>query len=156
MKIEKNLYLKNTAFKTYCFCIIRVLEKFFLPIILFLIRLQMASIFWYSGLSKISDWSAALYIFKYEYKVPHIPSELAAHLSTTIELSTPILLVTGLMTRLACVPMLFMAIVIQFTYIKSSENIYWMLLLGTLICQGPGKISIDYLIRARAHLKLPA
>ena len=49
-----------------------------------------------------------------------------------------------------------MALVIQFTYLNREEHIYWMLLLGILICQGAGKLSVDYLIKIRFHLKLLA
>jgi len=81
--------------------------------------------------------------------VPVVPFELAALSSTCVELTTPVLLIIGLMTRLAVLPMLGMTLVIQFTYLNSQEHIYWMLLLGILICQGPGKLSIDYMIRKK-------
>lgn len=147
--MEKNIYLKNNIPKTQFLKITKILERFFLPLILFFIRLKMASIFWYSGLTKIEDWTSTMYLFKNEYKVPLIPTELAAYISTCIELTTPILLVLGFMTRLAVLPMLGMTLVIQFTYLNSQEHIYWMLLLATLLCQGPGKLSIDYMIRSK-------
>lgn len=147
--MEKNIYLKNNIHKTYFFRVIRILEQIFLPLILVLIRLKMASIFWYSGLTKIEDWRSTLYLFKNEYKVPIVPFDLAALASTCVELTTPVLLMVGFMTRLATLPMLGMTLVIQFTYLNSQEHIYWMLLLGILICQGPGKLSIDYMIKRK-------
>lgn len=99
--MKRNLYLKSTPLKTYYLNIIGILEKFFLPVMLVLIRLQMARVFWYSGLTKISDWQSTIYLFENEYKVPLVSPELAAYLSVTTELSTPALLVLGFMTRLA-------------------------------------------------------
>lgn len=147
--MEKNIYLKNNIRKAYFFRIIRVLEQIFSPLILVLIRLKMGSIFWYSGLTKIEDWRSTLYLFENEYKVPVVPFELAALFSTCVELTTPALLIVGFMTRLAAIPILAMTLVIQFTYLNSQEHIYWMLLLGILICQGPGKLSIDYVIKRK-------
>lgn len=147
--MERNIYLKNNILRAYFLKIIKVLEELFLPVILFFVRLKMASIFWYSGLTKIEDWPSTLYLFQSEYKVPLVPPELAAYLSSSVELTTPVLLVLGFMTRMAALPMLAMTAVIQFTYLNSDEHVYWALLLGVLLCQGPGKLSIDYLIRKK-------
>jgi putative oxidoreductase len=123
------------------------LEQYFSPIILLIIRLWMAHIFWFSGLIKISDWSTTLSLFQNIYNVPVISPTLAAYLATTTELTTPILLLFGFATRLATIPMLVMTAVIQFTYFQSMEHYYWAMLLGTLLCFGPGKLSIDYWLR---------
>ena len=147
--MERNIYLKNNIPKTQFLKVAKILERFFLPLVLFFVRLKMASIFWYSGLTKIEDWPSTLYLFGNEYKVPLIPPELAAYMSTCVELTTPMLLVLGFMTRFAVIPMLAMTAVIQFTYLNSQEHVYWALLLGILLCQGPGKLSIDYIIRRK-------
>ncbi|MFI4954460.1 MAG: DoxX family protein [Gammaproteobacteria bacterium] len=133
---------------------IHFLEDFAAPIILLIIRLWMARIFWYSGLVKISDWQSTLALFQYEYKVPLINPELAAYLAALTELTCPILLTLGIATRFATIPMLIMTIVIQFTYLDSSEHFYWAMLLATILCFGPGKISLDYWVRKR--IAMPA
>ena len=117
-----------------------------LSLLVLFMRVWMAKIFWYSGLTKIASWQSTLYLFKYEYAVPIIPAEISAILATATELSTPIFLILGFMTRLSAIPMLFMVAVIQFTYLDLREHLYWAMLLGTIILYGPGKYSIDYLV----------
>ena len=78
-------------------------------------RIWIAKIFWYSGLTKISSFDSTIYLFEYEYKVPLISPEIAAYLATTIELSMPSFLVLGLFSRLACLPLIAMTLVIQLT-----------------------------------------
>lgn len=125
------------------------LEKFCAPVVLLIIRLWMATIFWRSGVLKISDWQSTLALFYQEYKVPLVPPELAAYLSTMIELACPILLAAGIAARFATLPMIMMVLVIQFTYLDSNEHLYWLMLLGTILCFGPGRLSLDYILRKK-------
>ncbi len=127
----------------------RILDKFFTPILMMVIRLWIAKIFFYSGLTKISSWSTTIYLFKNEYKVPVIPPEIAALISTFFELSCPIMLVIGLATRLATLPLLAMVVVIQLTYADMSDHFYWMTLLSVLFLHGPGSLSLDCIIRRK-------
>ncbi len=129
--------------------LLQILGKFFAPLLMLLLRFWMARIFWYSGLTKISDWQSTIFLFKNEYKVPVIPPELAASLSTMVELSCPILLITGFATRLATLPMLAMTFVIQFTYEYSNEHYYWAMLLASILIYGPGPIAVDNLIKKK-------
>lgn len=116
------------------------------------IRLWMAEIFWRSGLTKIASWDTTVLLFAEEYGVPLLPPELAAALATAIELGAPVLLVLGLGTRLASVPLIVMTAVIQFTYLDRLEHWYWAMLLGQLLLRGPGFLSLDHwLTRALAR-----
>ena len=84
--------------------------------------------------------------------MPFLAPWLAAYL-TTIELVCPVLLVLGLAARLAALPMLAMALVIQFVVgaadpaFHLTEHYYWMFLLGVIITKGPGRLSLDHLLR---------
>lgn len=121
-------------------------------LLLLTMRLWMADIFWKSGLTKIMDWDKTISLFAEEYKVPVLPPELAAFMATAVELSCPILLVLGLGTRLAMLPMLCMVAVIQMTY-PNPEHLYWAMLLVTLLCFGSGKISVDYWLAKKCAQK---
>jgi putative oxidoreductase len=87
--------------------------------------------------------------------VPIVAPWLAAYLVTTIELVCPTLLALGLAARLAAVPMLAMAVVIQFVVGSAdpafylTEHYYWMFMLGVVITQGPGRLSLDHLLARR-------
>ncbi len=129
--------------------LLQISGRFFAPLLMLIMRFWMARIFWYSGLTKISDWQATIFLFKNEYKVPVIPPELAATLSTMVELSCPVLLMIGFATRLATLPMLAMTFVIQFTYEYSNEHYYWAMLLVSILIYGPGPIAIDNLIKRK-------
>ncbi len=64
----------------------------------------------------------------------------------------PVLLVLGLFTRLAAVPLLAMAMVIQFVLGAANpafdhiEHYYWMMLMLVLIARGGGTLSLDFLL----------
>lgn len=131
------------------FLVIHFLETFCAPVLQLIIRLWMANIFWNAGVVKISDWQTTLALFQQEYKVPFIQPDVAAYLAAMTELTCPVLLVLGIATRIATIPMMLMILVIQFTYLNSDEHLYWLMLLGTLLCFGPGRLSFDYLLKRR-------
>ena len=114
------------------------------PVMLLVIRLWMAHVFWVSGVLKISDWDNTLYLFTNEFPVPGLPPFVAAIFGTLFELSCPILLTLGFASRLATLPLLVMTAVINFTYANELEHYYWAMLLGVILCHGPGKLSVDY------------
>ena len=128
---------------------VNILEKIGLPLILLVVRLWMAKIFWYSGLTKISSWQSTVYLFKEMYKVPVIPPEIAAYIATAFELSCPVLLCLGFATRFATLPMLAMTAVIQFTYLDLIDHRYWAMLLLVILCYGPGTLSLDCLLKKK-------
>jgi hypothetical protein len=76
-----------------------------------------------------------------EYKVPLIPPDLAAYLSTIGEHVFPVLLVLGLASRLSALGLLFMTLVIQlFVYPDGwPDHILWIALLLLIVARGPGR-----------------
>ena len=112
------------------------------------LRFAVATVFWNSAMAKLANWEATLSLFADEYQLPLIPPEVAAYLATTIEISTPILLVLGLLTRPAAIILLSMTAVIEiFVYpLAWPTHIQWAAMLLVLICRGPGVLSVDYLI----------
>lgn len=130
----------------YTDTVLPVLEKFsFLPVLG--MRLWIADIFWKSGQTKIADWQGTIALFRDEYKVPVLPPEIAATLGTTVELAAPILVALGLGARFGAAGMLFMTAVIEFTYMHFDVHVIWALVLVLIILQGPGKASLDHLLR---------
>jgi putative oxidoreductase len=118
------------------------------------IRLLLASIFFQAGLTKIASWSSTLALFEYEYEVPLLPPELAAWLGTGAELLFPVLLVIGLGTRLAALTLFaFNAVAVlsypALTEVGLKDHQYWGLLLLVVALYGPGKLSLDHLLRRR-------
>lgn len=111
--------------------------------------------FFLSGLTKIQDWDTTVLLFQEEYRVPLLPPDIAALMGTAFELGMPALLVLGLASRLAALPLLGMSLVIQFVLgaanpaYDSVEHVYWMVLLLAIIVHGPGPLSLDRLIAAR-------
>jgi putative oxidoreductase len=129
-----------------------LLEFWAAPVLQFAIRLWIARVFFLSGLTKIADWNATLFLFQEEYKVPLLPVPVAALLGTTFELGMPVLLVAGLATRCAALPLLGMSLVIQFVLgagnpdYDNTEHYYWMFLLLVIVIRGPGPLSLDHLL----------
>lgn len=125
------------------------------PIIDFLIRLALFRVFFWSGLVKIHDWSGTIQLFQYEYMVPLLPPNMAAILATACELGASSLLLIGVLSRVAAIPLLVMSLVIQFVLGATNpaynelEHYLWMVLLLNVIVRGPGTLSIDSWLRRR-------
>jgi putative oxidoreductase len=112
------------------------------------LRLAVATVFWNSAMTKLDDWNAALSLFTDEYKLPLLPPQIAATIAVSIELSTPVLLVLGLFTRLVALVLLGMTLVIEvFVYpLAWPTHIQWAAMLLVLLCRGAGAASLDRLL----------
>jgi putative oxidoreductase len=115
------------------------------------LRFAVATVFWNSGTTKLANWDATLQLFEDEYKVPLLPPDLAAHIGASIELTTPVLLVLGLLTRPAALVLLGMTSIIEvFVYPQAwPTHIQWAAMLLVLLFRGPGSYSLDYLLARR-------
>ena len=134
------------------------LERFPLSLLQLLFRISVASVFWHSGLTKIASWQTTVVLFRDEYRVPLLPPEIAATLAATTELSMPVLLVLGLFTRLATLPLIGMVFVIEvFVYPEFwSMHLMWTTILLFLLTKGPGAFSLEHyagrILRAKGIL----
>ena len=133
--------------------LIRGLE-FLAPLLDLGIRFYVAWVFWKAGQVKIQSWSSTLELFKWEYDVPIFPPELAAYLATGAELLMPVLLVIGLAARPAALILFvvnwFAAISYPDISIGGMKDHYlWGLMLLFTVIHGPGKLSMDHLLRQR-------
>ena len=115
------------------------------------LRLAVATVFWNSGMTKLANWDTAVALFTDEYRLPVLPPELAAYMAASIELSTPVLLVLGLLTRPAAFVLLGMTTVIEvFVYPQAwPTHIQWAAMLLVLLCRGAGAWSLDHLLWRR-------
>lgn len=115
------------------------------------LRLAVATVFWNSAMAKLANWDTALSLFTDEYKVPLLPPEIAAYAAATIELTTPVLLLLGLLTRPAAFVLLAMTAVIEiFVYPQAwPTHIQWAGMLLILLTRGAGTLSVDYLLWRR-------
>lgn len=141
MTILEKFY--NNKVASFYLKLTEIAARIALPALILIIRIWMARIFWYSGLTKINNMDNTIYLFKYEYKVPFIPAELAAYLTMFTEVSMPIFLVLGFGARLATLPLLIMTAIIEFTYLSLPEHTYWTFLLCIIAFYGPGRFSLD-------------
>ena len=121
------------------------LERFPRSVLQLMARLSIGAVFFNSGLTKIASWQTTVVLFRDEYRVPVLPPELAASLAAATELTCPVLLVLGLATRLATLPMLGMTFVIEaFVYPEDwIEHLSWATLLLFILTRGPGAIALD-------------
>lgn len=122
------------------------------PIVELAARLWLANVFWKSGLTKITSWDSTLNLFNYVYQVPWLSPDVAAVLATSVELGGAALLAAGLGSRFGTAALCVLNIVAVISYPDLSEvgrkdHFYWGLLLLIFLVRGPGKLSVDYLIR---------
>jgi putative oxidoreductase len=115
------------------------------------LRFAVATVFWNSAMAKLANWDTTLALFSDEYQVPLMPPEIAAYMAVTIELTTPVFLALGLMTRFAAFVLLGMTAVIEiFVYpLAWPTHIQWAAMLLVLLCRGAGALSLDHLLWRR-------
>jgi len=117
-----------------------------------LARVSVATVFWRSARTKVDGFEitqSAYFLFKNEYRVPLIPYDLAAVITTISEHLFAALLMIGLASRLSALGLLVMTLVIQiFIYPQAwPTHIFWITALVYIIARGPGVVSVDHFIR---------
>ena len=150
------------------------LTKYLEPLWLMGLRAYLATVFFKSGLQKLQDFDGTVYLFTEYYfldfetgenVIPFAPTslELMAYLGTAFELLLPIALILGLLTRLAALPLLSMALVIQYVMgaihpddFYTYEHFIWIAGFSYLIIRGPGWLSIDHWLAVWAKKSAPA
>lgn len=118
------------------------------------LRLWVAYVFFRSGMLKYGSWDSTMYLFENEYHVPLLSPNTAALTATGVELLFPVLLVLGLGGRFAALVLFVFNImaVISYPDLEGAgirDHQVWGIMLFVLIVQGPGKLSIDYLLRKK-------
>ena len=110
-----------------------------------LFRFAIAGVFLRAGLDKVRSWESTVALFRDEYKVPVLSPEFAVAMASSVEIGCSVLLVVGLASRLATLPMLGMLMTIQLFVYPSAwpEHLVWGSILLFLLTRGPGAISID-------------
>ncbi len=115
-----------------------------------LARAAIATIFWRAASTKLANFDLTIALFEDEYlrNLPFLPAAPMAYLATAVELAMPALIVAGLLTRLATLPLIGMTLFIQlFVYPTSwPDHLIWFALLALLLARGPGTISLDALL----------
>ena len=127
-----------------------------LPVLSLIARVSIAAVFFLSGRTKVeglltvTDSTYAL--FAEEYRLPLIPSDIAAHLATYSEHLFPILLVLGLGARFAALALLGMTVVIEvFVYpLGWPTHLLWATVLLYIIKFGAGPIGFDHWLGRRS------
>ncbi len=132
---------------------IRGLE-YIAPAVDLAVRLYVANVFWKSGLTKIASWSSTLSLFNYIYQVPLLPPEVAAYAATAVELGGSVLLALGLAGRFGTAALFILNFMAVLSYPDLSDvgrqnHLYWGMFLLLYLVHGPGKLSVDHLIRKR-------
>jgi putative oxidoreductase len=129
--------------------VIALLNLFPSSVLQLMFRIAIAAVFWSSGLTKIASWDTTVVLFRDEYMVPLLPPEIAAVISATFELSCSVLIIVGLATRLATLPLLGMTFVIEvFVYPEYwAMHLMWASILLFLLTKGPGIVSLDHCLK---------
>ncbi len=122
------------------------------------IRLWLFKAFFFSGWLKTKNWASTVYLFENEYQVPLFPAEVAAFIGTIAEITLPCLLLIGICSRYSA-SFLFLfniAIVCCYPFLWTPdgtnglyEHVYLGLMILVIMTEGPGKISLDYLIKKK-------
>jgi putative oxidoreductase len=122
------------------------------PLFALALRLYVARVFFFSGLTKLHDWTITRALFRNEYHVPLLPPDVAAVLGTCAELGLPVLILAGFGTRFAAAALFVFNVVAAASYPDLSaaglkDHMLWGALLLVLVFYGPGRLSADHLLR---------
>jgi putative oxidoreductase len=122
-------------------------------------RVALAVPFWKSGVLKwtgvfqLSDTAVTLFTDEFMLHLPggpyHYPAPaVTAFLSGCGEITFPVLLVLGLMTRFAALGLLFMTLIVELTVPDGWPiHLTWAAMALGIMAWGPGQLSTDYLMR---------
>jgi putative oxidoreductase len=110
-----------------------------------------------SGYLKITSWDSTLYLFQSEYHTPLLPPHIAAVTGTFGELFFPTLLVMGFANRFGALGLFAVNAMAVISYRQVlladgyeaalAQHVLWSTLLAFLVVYGPGKLSLDHLLR---------
>ena len=138
----------------------RLVQEIALPSLVQLVmRVALAVPFWKSGILKwngflkLSDTAVTLFTDEFMLHLPggpyHYPAPtVMAFLSGCGEITFPVLLVLGLATRFAALGLLFMTLIVELTVPDGWPiHITWAAMALGIMAWGPGRISIDHLLR---------
>jgi putative oxidoreductase len=124
------------------------LNAFPQPLLQLLMRLAIVWVFWRSGLLKAANMEQAIGLFRDEYQLPLLSPAVAAWLATVVELGAPVLILIGLFTRLATLPLIALTLAIQFLVYWNDypSHLLWFAILVFILTRGPGPFSLDALL----------
>jgi putative oxidoreductase len=131
------------------------------PVALLALRLYVSSVFFRSGLVKVSDWGATLALFHDEYKVPLLPPDVAACVGAFGELAFPVLITLGLAGRFGAAGLFVVNAMAVISYPQLWQfdcpaaiqmHVVWGAILLVLAVFGPGRLSLDELVLRRTGL----
>ncbi|MFM2449978.1 MAG: hypothetical protein RIS44_2428 [Pseudomonadota bacterium] len=130
------------------------------PLALLGARLFVGLAFFQSGLTKLRDWDTTLLLFVDEYQVPLLSPEVAAVAGTAGELVLPVLLVLGLGGRFAAAGLFVVNIVAVISLMEIApaalqQHQFWGSLLVAVLLWGPGRWSLDHLLKTRWFPQAP-
>ncbi|WP_295559615.1 DoxX family protein [uncultured Hyphomicrobium sp.] len=128
-----------------------ILEMIPHDLIALVARISIGTVFWRSAMTKIDGLSirpSTFYLFENDYRLPLVPPELAAYLATATELTMPLLLWSGLLTRFAATILLAMTLVIEIFVYPNAFDTHgvWAVTLLYLMKYGPGRFSLDHVL----------
>lgn len=125
------------------------------------LRLGLAVPFWRSGVLKWDGFlqlnDTAILLFSSEFQL-HLPGgpypfpapAVTAFAAGSAEILLPILLVLGLATRAAALGLLMMTLIVQLTVPDGWPiHITWAAMAFGVMAWGPGRMSLDHLIKVR-------
>ncbi|MFN4156596.1 MAG: DoxX family protein [Paracoccaceae bacterium] len=115
-------------------------------------RVFPAVVFWQSARTKVDGFTikdSTYFLFEHVYALPLIPHAPAAVLATVAEHVLPVLLILGLFARFSALGLLIMTAVIQIFVFPGAWATHglWAAALLVTLAQGPGRLSLDYLLR---------
>lgn len=131
--------------------VVALLEAIPHDLIAVVARISIGTVFWRSAMTKIDGLSlkpGTFFLFENDYRLPLLPPDVAAYLATATELTMPLLLWSGLLTRFAATVLLIMTLVIEIFVYPNAFDTHgvWAVTLLYLMKYGSGRFSLDHVV----------
>ena len=124
--IERYLPKANSVSRNRFAACAEWLRRFPLSIVQLAMRIGVGLAFFSSGLLKYRSFDYATQLFEQAYKIPLVAPAVAARMAMVNELTCSMLLMLGLATRVATLPLLAMILVIQIVYpSRWPDHVLW-------------------------------
>jgi uncharacterized membrane protein YphA (DoxX/SURF4 family) len=136
--------------------LLTALTRFGGPLAAVGLRLWLAVLAWGAATAQAANWTATVGLFGTAGERPYYPAEALAGLAIGVEFLAAALIATGLVTRCAAVALMAAIVILPYPGVGDGLMGWRLLLLGFLVLDGAGELSLDQLLRRRIERLFPS
>lgn len=118
-------------------------------------RITIGQIFLSAAIMKYTDWARGVPLPDESTTLGFFNGLTYTYVGVGLEILAAVLLMAGLMTRLAAFSLLWLALIAQVASQESNAQVFFIILFGYWCVNGAGRQSLDYVLRGMRDTALP-